>query len=102
MLGSIEEAEIILKNNPEYFMPLQFENPANPDIHRKTTAPEIIETLGPDIDGSGEVNFVDFAMLSSNWADACTEPTWCDGSDFDINGTVDIEDLSKFAASWLD
>jgi cysteine synthase A len=51
MLGSLEEAEIILKNNPYYFMPMQFENPANPDIHRKTTALEIIEALGPDIDG---------------------------------------------------
>lgn len=51
MLGSLEEAELILKNNPDYFMPLQFENPANPDIHRKTTAVEIVEALGPEIDG---------------------------------------------------
>jgi cysteine synthase A len=51
MLGSVEEAEIILKRNPDYFMPLQFENPANPEIHRRTTAPEIIEALGTDIDG---------------------------------------------------
>jgi cysteine synthase A len=51
MLGAVEEAEIILKKNPDYFMPMQFENPANPDIHRRTTAPEIIETLGPQIDG---------------------------------------------------
>ncbi len=51
MLGAVEEAEIILKKNPDYFMPMQFENPANPDIHRRTTAPEIIEALGPEIDG---------------------------------------------------
>lgn len=51
MLGSVEEAEIILKRNPEYFMPMQFENPANPEIHRKTTAVEILEALGPEIDG---------------------------------------------------
>jgi cysteine synthase A len=51
MLGSVEEAEIILKKNPDYFMPMQFENPANPEIHRKTTAPEIIESLGTEIDG---------------------------------------------------
>jgi len=51
MLGSVEEAEILLKQNPDYFMPMQFENPANPEIHRKTTALEIIESLGTEIDG---------------------------------------------------
>lgn len=51
MLGSVEEAETILKKNPDYFMPMQFENPANPEIHRKTTALEIIESLGTEIDG---------------------------------------------------
>jgi cysteine synthase A len=50
MMGSVEEAELILKKNPDYFMPMQFENPANPEIHRKTTALEIIEALGEDID----------------------------------------------------
>ncbi|RJQ45023.1 MAG: cysteine synthase A [Nitrospiraceae bacterium] len=50
MMGSVEEAENILKNNPDYFMPMQFENPANPDVHRKTTAVEIIDALGDDID----------------------------------------------------
>ncbi len=51
MMGSVEEAEIILKKNPEYFMPMQFENPANPEIHRETTAVEILEALGSEIDG---------------------------------------------------
>ncbi|MBI4844074.1 MAG: cysteine synthase A [Nitrospirae bacterium] len=51
MLGAVEEAEMILKKNPGYFMPMQFENPANPEIHRKTTAQEILDALGSDIDG---------------------------------------------------
>lgn len=51
MMGSVEEAEIILKNNPDYFMPMQFENPANPDIHRKTTAVEIADAFDSEIDG---------------------------------------------------
>lgn len=51
MMGAVEEAEIILKNNPEYFMPMQFENPANPEIHRQTTAIEILDALGDEIDG---------------------------------------------------
>ena len=51
MMGSLEEAELILKKKPDYFMPMQFENPANPEVHRKTTAVEIIDALGPDIGG---------------------------------------------------
>lgn len=49
MLGAVERAEEIYKDNPDYFMPLQFENPANPEIHRRTTAIEIIQSIGlPD------------------------------------------------------
>jgi cysteine synthase len=47
MRGAIEEAERILASHPNYFMPDQFRNPANPEIHFKTTGPEIWEqTLG--------------------------------------------------------
>jgi cysteine synthase A len=49
--GAIEMAEEIRKNNPDYFMPQQFENSANPEIHRKTTAIEIINDLGCVPDG---------------------------------------------------
>ena len=49
MLGAVERAEEIYRDNPDYFMPMQFENPANPDIHRRTTAVEIINSTGvPD------------------------------------------------------
>ena len=51
MMGAVEEAELIFKKNPDYFYPMQFENPANPEIHRKATAMEIIEALGTKIDG---------------------------------------------------
>jgi cysteine synthase A len=50
MLGAVEEAEIQLKKNPEYFMPMQFENTANPAVHRETTAVEIIDAIGTGID----------------------------------------------------
>jgi len=50
MRGSIKEAESILEQNPEYFMPNQFANPANPDIHRKTTALEIWDALDGKLD----------------------------------------------------
>jgi cysteine synthase len=41
MPGAIAEAERIAAENPDYFLPQQFKNPANPAIHRKTTGPEI-------------------------------------------------------------
>lgn len=42
MVGSIRKAEEILEKNPTYFMPQQFTNLANPEIHRRTTAQEIL------------------------------------------------------------
>lgn len=45
MMGAVEKAEEIYLKNRDYFMPQQFENPANPNIHRKTTAIEIINDL---------------------------------------------------------
>ncbi|MFQ5780838.1 MAG: cysteine synthase A [Nitrospiria bacterium] len=50
MRGAIKEAESILEQNPAYFMPGQFSNPANPEIHRKTTAPEILEAMDGEVD----------------------------------------------------
>ncbi len=50
MKGSIKEAESLITANPEYFMPDQFSNPANPAMHRKTTAPEIWEAMDGRID----------------------------------------------------
>lgn len=41
MPGAVRRAEEIVRENPRAFMPQQFNNPANPEIHRKTTAEEI-------------------------------------------------------------
>jgi cysteine synthase A len=41
MSGAVFAAEELLRQHPEYFMPGQFDNPANPTIHRETTAEEI-------------------------------------------------------------
>jgi len=50
MRGAIREAEQILEQNPSYFMPDQFSNPANPEMHRKTTAVEIWDSMEGRID----------------------------------------------------
>lgn len=49
MGAAIRKAEEIAKNEPRSFMPQQFENPANPDAHRRTTAREIL-TQFPRLD----------------------------------------------------
>ena len=52
MKGAIAKAEEIVKNTPNAWMPQQFNNPANPAIHQKTTAEEIWE------DTDGKVDFL--------------------------------------------
>jgi len=41
MLGAIRRAEEMVASDPRYLMPQQFNNPANPEVHRRTTAEEI-------------------------------------------------------------
>ncbi len=50
MTGAVYAAEELVRNNPGYFMPQQFENPANPEIHRLTTAREILEATEGRLD----------------------------------------------------
>lgn len=45
MPGAIKKAEELVKEIPDSFMPMQFENGANPDAHRKSTAKEIIDAM---------------------------------------------------------
>ncbi|MBO7520575.1 MAG: cysteine synthase family protein, partial [Clostridia bacterium] len=48
--GSVDKAQEIAGSSPEYFMPQQFKNPANPQMHYKTTAVELASQLGKKID----------------------------------------------------
>lgn len=45
MNGAIEEGKRLIRENPDYFMPQQFENPANPEAHRKSTVLELMDQL---------------------------------------------------------
>ncbi|MFC1995225.1 cysteine synthase A [Chloroflexota bacterium] len=50
MPGTIKKAEQMVAENPNYFMPQQFKNPANPEIHRLTTAEEIWRDTNGKVD----------------------------------------------------
>jgi cysteine synthase A len=50
MTGAVFAATELVREHPDYFMPQQFQNPANPDIHRRTTALEILEQTDGRID----------------------------------------------------
>jgi cysteine synthase A len=50
MMGAVKKAEELVQQIPGSFMPHQFNNPANPEIHRKTTAKEILKAMGGKID----------------------------------------------------
>ena len=49
MKGAVEKAEELAKEDPKYFLVRQFDNPANPAIHRRTTAEEVLEQV-PELD----------------------------------------------------
>jgi len=50
MTGAVFAAEELCRAHPEYVMPQQFQNPANPDAHRRTTAVEILEATDGRLD----------------------------------------------------
>ncbi|MHA2364813.1 MAG: cysteine synthase A [Candidatus Hodarchaeales archaeon] len=50
MKGAILKANELAQNDPNIYIPQQFNNPANPQIHRETTAREILDVLGTNLD----------------------------------------------------
>jgi cysteine synthase A len=50
MTGALRAAQDLCRRNPDYFMPQQFDNPSNPEAHRRTTGQEILEALDGRVD----------------------------------------------------
>jgi cysteine synthase A len=50
MTGAVFAAQELVKKNKRYFMPQQFTNPSNPEVHRRTTAREILRATGGKVD----------------------------------------------------
>ena len=67
MKGAIARAEELVKNTPNAWMPQQFNNPANPEIHRKTTAEEIWD------DTDGQVDILVSAVGTGGTITGCVE-----------------------------
>jgi len=56
-----------------------------------------------DFDKDTKVNFSDFAVFASHWQEnECGDPDWCEGTDLDTNGGVDVNDLMLFTEYWLE
>jgi hypothetical protein len=61
---------------------------------------------GADLDGSGEVNFADFAKFAQYWLETnCVSPDWCGGADLEPQGShdgdADMADLAILTQNWL-
>jgi len=67
MTGAVEKAQEFVDNNPNAFMPQQFNNPANPQIHRETTAEEIWN------DTQGKVDIIVIGVGTGGTITGCAE-----------------------------
>ncbi len=56
---------------------------------------------GPDLNGNGTVDLVDFAWLAAQWLNTCNDNDSCSGTDYNMSGSVDIDDLQQLSSHWL-
>lgn len=61
------------------------------------------EKIPADFDTDWDVDFADYTVFASYWMEQnCAEPDWCDSTDIDKSGSVDIYDLAGFTDNWLE
>ncbi|MBN1392701.1 MAG: glycoside hydrolase family 88 protein [Sedimentisphaerales bacterium] len=59
--------------------------------------------LASDLNGDCYVNYEDLEVIANYWLSTCTEPSNCEGADFEpADGIVDLYDFSDFAIQWLE
>jgi cysteine synthase A len=78
MAGAVEQAEKLVAENPNSFMPQQFKNPANPQIHRETTAKEILN------DSDGQVDILVAGVGTGGTLTGCGEVLKADNEDLKV------------------
>ncbi len=78
MTGAVEKAEQLVSENPNSFMPQQFKNPANPQIHRETTAREIW------VDSDGRVDALVAGVGTGGTLTGCGEVLKKKNKDFKV------------------
>ncbi len=78
MPGAVEKAEQLVNENPNAFMPQQFNNPANPQIHRETTAKEIW------VDSDGKVDVLVAGVGTGGTLTGCGEVLKQKNKDFKV------------------
>jgi hypothetical protein len=76
--------------------------PADPD-HNLIHKLRFTHIPARDFNTDWQVDFKDFSVLAGYWYDTnCVGPDWCEGTDIDNSGTVDVNDLMLFCDYWLD
>ena len=56
---------------------------------------------GPDLDGDGKIDLVDLSYLAAQWLNGCNDNDSCSGADYNMSGSVGMDDLYRISSSWL-
>jgi hypothetical protein len=90
-----------VKVSPEWWYPdLAVNYSLTMTTNASTYQSDFASIEGPGVPDE-KVDFIDFVFLSDYWLQECSEPYWCEKTDINKDGTVDILDLVQFVEQWL-